>query len=127
MSDPFPPPRHAVPGQEPPGYQQPFQVQPYQQPYQQQVVMAPVALVPTSGLATAAMICGIAALFTCGLASIPAVICGHMAIRETSTGRRGGHGLAVTGLILGYLTLVPWIVFWSMVLLGMVSAPFTAP
>ena len=52
---------------------------------------------------------------------------GHMAMRETSSGRRGGHGLAVTGLVLGYVTLVPWIAFWSMVLLGAVSAPFTTP
>ncbi len=50
-----------------------------------------------------------------------------MAMRETSSGRRGGHGLAVTGLVLGYVTLVPWIAFWSMVLLGAVSAPFTTP
>jgi len=63
---------------------------------------------PTSGLAVASMVCGIAEIFTLGLAAIPAVILGHLArgqIRQT--GERG-DGMAVAGLILGYLGIAGW-------------------
>jgi hypothetical protein len=73
---------------------------------------------PTSGLATAAILLGIASLFTCGLASIPAIVTGHMAAGKTKTGERGGHGQAVTGLILGYLCASGWALFWLFWALG---------
>jgi hypothetical protein len=38
-----------------------------------------------------------------------AVVTGHAALKETRTGRRGGHGMAVAGLILGYPFAVLWI------------------
>jgi Domain of unknown function (DUF4190)/Domain of unknown function (DUF1707) len=65
-------------------------------------------LPPTNGLALGAMICGIAEIFTLGLAAIPAVILGHLArgqIRQT--GERG-DGMAVAGLVLGYLAIAGW-------------------
>ncbi|WP_088283822.1 DUF4190 domain-containing protein [Kineosporia sp. A_224] len=83
-----------------------------------------VAVVPTSGQATASMICGIGSFFSCGLLGIVAVILGHVAIRETGTGAKAGHGMAVTGLILGYVTVLPWAAFWVMVLAGAVATPF---
>lgn len=54
-----------------------------------------------------------------------AILLGHLALRETRTGARAGHGMAVAGLILGYLFAVPWILlaFWGV--LGGVLAPFT--
>jgi Domain of unknown function (DUF4190)/DUF1707 SHOCT-like domain len=60
---------------------------------------------PTSGLAIASLVCAILSL------SIPAVICGHMArtrIRETG---EGGDGLAIAGLVLGYLGIIVWTLF----------------
>jgi len=54
------------------------------------------------------MLCGIAEIFTLGLAAIPAVILGHLArgqIRQT--GERG-DGMAVAGLVLGYLAIAGW-------------------
>lgn len=66
---------------------------------------------PTSGLATASMVMGLIGVLGgwCffGLPCAVAVLLGHMALRETKTGERGGHGQAVAGLILGYLCLVP--------------------
>ncbi len=65
-------------------------------------------LPPTSGLAVGALVCGIAEIFTLGLAGIPAIILGHMAranIRQT--GERG-DGMAVAGLVLGYMALAGW-------------------
>jgi hypothetical protein len=68
-------------------------------------------IVPTSGLAIASMICGIAGYFTCyfvGLVGIPAVICGHMALNRINTSPypMGGRGMAISGLILGYLGIL---------------------
>lgn len=67
---------------------------------------APVA--PTSGLAIASLVCGIVSLFLCyvhAVAAVPAVICGHMAIKRIreSAMPTGGRGLAVGGLVTGYL------------------------
>jgi hypothetical protein len=79
-------------------------VMPYHAYYPQ---VAP--LPPTNGLALGSMICGIAEIFTLGLAAIPAVILGHLArgqIRQT--GERG-DGMAVAGLVLGYLAIAGWV------------------
>ena len=69
----------------------------------------PVA--PTSGLAIASMICGIVGYLTCyfvGLLGIPAVICGHMALNRINSSPYpvGGRGMAISGLILGYLGIL---------------------
>lgn len=63
----------------------------------------------SSGLAVASMVLGLAGLLLVPIVcSIAAVICGHMArsqIRK-GEGRVGGDGMAMTGLITGYLGLV---------------------
>lgn len=62
----------------------------------------------TSGAAIASLIFGILALFTFAVTSVPAIICGHVAragIRK-SEGRVAGSGMALAGLVLGYLTAV---------------------
>ena len=99
-------------GQNPYG-QNPYGQAPYgQNPYGQGYPPAR----PTSGLAIAALVCGIVGFFTAGLASIPAVICGHMAWRETSSGTHSGHGMAIAGLVLGYLQILGWALFWLFVI-----------
>ena len=83
---------------------------PYAPPYAASPAVAggmPVA-VPTSGLAIASLVCGIMSLVTCVfLPGIPAVICGHMALSHLSRPgvRMAGRGMAVAGLIMGYLSL----------------------
>lgn len=67
---------------------------------------------PASGLAIAALVCGIIGFFTAGLTSIPAVICGHLAWPDTSSGRYTGHGMTIAGLVLGYLPILGWLLFW---------------
>lgn len=63
---------------------------------------------PTNnGLAIAALVCGLASFATC-ITAIPAVILGHMArkqIRE-SGGTQQGDGMALAGLIIGYIFIV---------------------
>jgi hypothetical protein len=61
----------------------------------------------TSGLAIASLVCGIVSLL-CGLfLGIPAVICGHMALKRIKAGRSsGGNGMAIAGLVMGYIMTV---------------------
>lgn len=53
----------------------------------------------TNGLAIASLVTAILGV------SIAAIICGHMAIGQIDRTNEGGRGLAVAGLIIGYLTL----------------------
>ena len=67
------------------------------------------ALVPgtTSGLAIASLVCGILSVTVIPfLAAIPAIICGHMAQAQIrrAAGAIGGAGMALAGLIIGYLS-----------------------
>jgi hypothetical protein len=69
---------------------------PYQQPY------GPHPAAPTNGMAITALVCGVAS-FVVGITFIPAIVCGHIAQRQIrQTGEQGG-GLALAGLILGYV------------------------
>jgi hypothetical protein len=73
-------------------------------------LMAPAAYLPTQtdGKAIASLVCGIISLWILPiLASIPAIILGHMsrkAIRN-SMGRLTGEGFVLAGLIMGYISL----------------------
>jgi hypothetical protein len=57
---------------------------------------------PTNGLAIAALVCGIAQ-FAVGVTCIPAIICGHLARRQIRRTGEQGDGMALAGLILGYV------------------------
>jgi hypothetical protein len=62
----------------------------------------------TSGKATASLIAGIAGYLILPLiAAIPAIILGHLALSEIkkSAGRLKGDGMAIAGLVLGYVQL----------------------
>ncbi len=62
-----------------------------------------VAAPPTNGLAIAALVLGILWLWWVG--SILAVVFGHIAISQIRQRGQGGHGMAVAGLVLGYIGL----------------------
>ncbi|GAA5477368.1 GYF domain-containing protein [Haloferula helveola] len=74
---------------------------------------SPVPVVPNSGMAIASLVCGISSLvllFSCFvgiLAGIPAVICGHMALKQIKEAElpMGGRGMAIAGLVTGYVTI----------------------
>jgi hypothetical protein len=66
---------------------------------------------PTNGLAIASLVCGILAVMSChvgGLMGLPAVICGHMALSaiRNSAIPMGGRGMAIAGLVMGYLGIL---------------------
>lgn len=106
-----PPPAQAYPGAVPTvGAVQPYGAPPQQQPY---AAAYPASIYPasrpTSGLAITSLICGIAGVVLFWavvplIASIAAVITGHMALRQTKADPSvGGRGMAFAGLIMGYV------------------------
>jgi hypothetical protein len=70
-------------------------------------VLPPAA--KTNGAAVASMIFGIIPFF----GGIPAVILGHVARSQIRQSGERGDGMAVAGLVLGYL----WISFWALILI----------
>jgi len=85
--------------QNPPQGQYPPQAQPYRGQNQ----------VQTDGKATASLVLGILSLLCFGLLTgLPAIILGHISRGniERSRGRLGGAGMALTGLILGYVSIL---------------------
>jgi hypothetical protein len=77
---------------------------------------APVAR--TNSLATASMVLGLAEFATMGLTALPAVICGHIARGQMRQTAEQGTGMAITGLVLGYLGIF----FWVALLAGLTLA-----
>lgn len=65
----------------------------------------------TNGTAVASLICGLLVLFY-GLTAIPAVVLGHKARAQIKRTGDEGDGLAVTGLVFGYLGIG----FWMLIL-----------
>jgi hypothetical protein len=73
--------------------------------------MPPVApQAKTSGLAIAALVCGIAGLCTAGLGGIAGLILGIVGIRKInrSAGQLKGKGLAIGGIIVGVFSVLLW-------------------
>ncbi len=77
----------------------------------------PVASKPTHPLAIASLVCGISSLLPLGCLSIfgaiflpvaiAAIICGHMALKKIRLAKNNsdGKGIAIAGLVMGYLSL----------------------
>jgi hypothetical protein len=62
----------------------------------------PAPLPRTNSKAVAALICGVGGIFV-GLSAIPAIVLGHMARREIRRTGEQGDGMAVGGMVLGYV------------------------
>lgn len=66
-------------------------------------------------LAVASLILGILGFFT-GITAIPAVVTGHLALGRIKRARTDGHGMAVAGLVMGYIQIAIGIIILLMVL-----------
>lgn len=108
----------------------PLSPAPYSHPYGQQPAYAmPPASRPTSGLAVAALVCGIAGLVLSPailfigvplLISIAAAVLGHVALSQLKKQPElGGKGMAITGLVLGY---IPVGISLLLLVLGIIAA-----
>jgi hypothetical protein len=94
----YPAAPYSAPGYQQPGYQQPgYPPQPF-----------PVYAQPqsTNGLAIASLVCAILGLFTCGLSSIVGAILGHVARKQIAERNEGGDGVALSGIIVGWIVTV---------------------
>jgi len=69
------------------------------------------ATTSTSGLAIASMVLGILWLWWIG--SILAVVFGHISLKQIgeSNGTQGGRGMAIAGLVLGYIGVATGTIF----------------
>jgi type II secretory pathway pseudopilin PulG len=65
------------------------------------------------------MILGILSLLTVGLTSLPAVICGHLSLLRIrkAAGAATGEGVAIAGLVMGYIGLC----FFALFFLGIIA------
>ncbi len=106
--------------QYPPQQPYPPQAQQYPGQYQQQ----------TDGGAIASLILGITSIVLCLniFTGIPAIITGHISYSKIkkSMGRLKGEGMALTGLILGYLSLPTVLVFAAILIPNLLRARMSA-
>jgi hypothetical protein len=69
------------------------------------VVAGPAAVAPVArpnGLAVASLVCGFGQFLVGPLATVPAILFGHMALNQIKESGEQGKGLAVAGLVLGW-------------------------
>lgn len=80
--------------------------------------LPPVYPRQTSGMAVASLVCGILGFFT-GITAIIAIITGHMARSEIRRApeRYEGDGLALAGLVMGYMVAGLYLLVFLVVLL----------
>ncbi|MFJ3662141.1 DUF1707 and DUF4190 domain-containing protein [Streptomyces sp. NPDC090119] len=91
-------------------------------PYPAPVAPVPQVFLPTprpaaNGKAVGAAVCGLLCLLTAGLTGIPAVVLGHTARTEIRRTGEDGDGLALTGLVLGWLSVGGWALFWLLIIM----------
>ena len=102
-------------------------------PMAPQMVQYAAASQRTNPLDTNSLACGIGQLFFWFLAAIPAVVLGHMARRQIRETGEAGDGMAMAGLVLGYIGIVLTVLFvaGAVVLVAVASTrsgqPFPGP
>jgi hypothetical protein len=123
MTDPntpgmTPPPAYQQPGSQPPAYQQPHQPAPAYGP-------GGYGQAPSDRYNVLAIVSLVSAFFI----SFVAVITGHIALSQIKKTGEKGRGLAIAGLVLGYLGILAGIVVFLIVILAFASNPeaFTTP
>ncbi|MEU6239546.1 DUF1707 and DUF4190 domain-containing protein [Streptomyces sp. NPDC047024] len=72
----------------------------------------------TNGKAVGAAVCGLLCLLTAGLTGIPAIVLGHTARGEIRHTGEDGDGLALIGIVLGWLSTAGWTVFWALLIVA---------
>lgn len=79
---------------------------------------------PKSGSAITACVLGILGFLSCGITALPAIICGHVARSRIrlAGGAMSGDGLALAGLIMGYVSLMLGLAFFGLGALGGIRA-----
>jgi hypothetical protein len=140
LSEPYPPPNDdpayppppdyppppvypSAPYPPPPAYPSPYPS--YGAPFAPYAVPPPARARGTNGFAIASLVCGVLGLCSGFVGALPAIVFGHVALAQINRGEgtEEGRGLAIAGLVMGYLILgisALWIV------LVVVSAVFSS-
>jgi hypothetical protein len=82
----------------------------------------------TNALAITSMVCGIVQFFGFWLlAAIPAIVCGHIARRQIRQTGEQGSGMALAGLIMGWVGVALTAIFVIVVIIAVfaVNGPTT--
>lgn len=82
---------------------------------------APYGPATTSGLAVAALVCGVGQIMFWGVGAIAAIVLGHIARSQIRRTGQQGAGMALAGLILGYIGLGLTVLFVLLVI-GLIAA-----
>jgi len=75
-------------------------------PYRQGPYPYPRAGQRTNAMAIASLACGIGQIFLWFIAGVPAIVFGHVARRQIRESGEAGDGMALAGLILGYIGVI---------------------
>ena|SRR6185369_13205691 len=128
---PYPPPPEysyqpeysSAPYPPPPAY--PYPPAPYGAPYG---VPAPMPAGGTNGFAIASLVCGLASLCAGVVTAILAVIFGHIALAQISRsgGYEQGRGLAIAGLVIGYIFIALGVLYFALIF-GLAALPSFQP
>ncbi|MCL8016555.1 DUF1707 and DUF4190 domain-containing protein [Streptomyces sp. AS02] len=78
----------------------------------------PVSRPRTNAKAVGSAVCGVLCLVSFGLTGIPAVVLGHAARSEIRSTGEGGDALALTGLVLGWLSTAGWAVLLTLMIVA---------
>ena len=81
----------------------------------------PLRVAQTSAGAVWSFVLSLLSLLCLGpLTGIPAIICGHVSYSniKKSQGTLTGGGLAIAGLVMGYIATVGWILMFALGILG---------
>ena len=83
----------------------------------------------TNVMSIISMISSIVGLFTFGILCLLGVILGHVSLNQIKRTNEGGKGMAITGLVVGYIGIVGWIIGMIIffVVLSMVGAAMSDP
>jgi hypothetical protein len=72
----------------------------------------------TNSKAVGSAVCGVLCLVSFGLTGIPAVVLGHAARSEIRRTGEGGDALALTGLLLGWLSTAGWAILLTLMIVA---------
>jgi uncharacterized membrane protein len=77
----------------------------------------------TNGLAVASLACGVGQLIVGPLATIPAIVLGHMARHQIKRTGEDGAGMALAGLLMGWAAIVLAVLLVALAAVAFAAAP----
>lgn len=76
----------------------------------------------TNGMAIAALICGVCQIFFLFFTGVPAIVLGHMARKQIRQTGEAGDGMALAGMILGYVGVALSVLLGIFIVIVVVAA-----